>query len=186
LEIKERKIDGVFEIFLKPNIDKRGFFMRTFDKNLFREFGLEREWVQENHSRSEDKGIIRGLHFQFPPFAETKLVRCIHGAVFDVFVDLRKNSNTFGKWDGIELSAENKRMIFIPGGIAHGFCTLTEISEVVYKVDNYYSPDHECGLIWNDSDLDIGWPLVGKLILSEKDRKNMSFREFVNKYEGIN
>ncbi|MBW1728784.1 MAG: dTDP-4-dehydrorhamnose 3,5-epimerase, partial [Deltaproteobacteria bacterium] len=148
MEIRERKIKGVYEIILQPYLDERGFFMRTYDINVFRKAGLHRDWMQENHSRSEQKGIIRGLHFQLPPYSETKLVRCIHGAVFDAFVDLRKGSDTFGKWDAIELSAENKKMIYIPRGLAHGFCTLTDISEVVYKVDNFYSPENERGLLW--------------------------------------
>ena len=184
MEIRERQLKGVFEITLKPHLDGRGFFMRTYDQTLFKEVGLEWNWVQENHSRSEQKGIIRGLHFQLPPYAETKLIRCINGVVLDVFVDLRKNSETFGQWDSIELSAENKKMIFIPRGFAHGFCTLTEISEVIYKVDNYYSPEHEVGLLWNDHDIGIDWP-VKNPILSEKDQHNMTLKEFVEKYRGI-
>ena len=185
MEIKERKLKGTFEITLKPIVDDRGFFMRTFDDAIFKENGLERKWVQENHSRSEAKGIIRGLHFQLPPFTETKLVRCIKGAVLDVFVDLREGSNTFGQWDSIELSEENKKMIFIPRGFAHGFCTLTEISEVHYKVDNFYSPDLESGLLWNDKNLSIEWP-VTNTILSDKDSKNQSLENFIKKYKSIN
>jgi len=178
MDVKERKLKGVFEISLTALKDNRGFFMRTFDKSLFQEAGIDREWVQENHSRSEQKGILRGLHFQLPPFSETKLVRCIRGAVLDVFVDLRKDSETFGKWDSIELTEHNHKMILIPRGFAHGFCTLTEVSEVLYKVDNYYSPEHERGLLWNDKELKIEWPVINP-ILSEKDRNNMSFKEFV-------
>jgi len=185
MEIKERKLKGTFEVNLKPILDDRGFFMRTFDDAIFKEKGLERKWVQENHSRSEEKGIIRGLHFQLPPFTETKLVRCVKGAVLDVFVDLRENSETFGQWDSIELSEENKKMIFIPRGFAHGFCTLTEISEVLYKVDNFYSPVSESGLLWNDKDLAIKWP-VEEPILSTKDSKNHTLKGFVNKYKSIN
>jgi dTDP-4-dehydrorhamnose 3,5-epimerase len=185
MEIKERKLKGTFEINLKPHMDSRGFFMRTFDHSIFKERGIERKWVQENHSRSEAKGIIRGLHFQLPPFTETKLVRCIKGAVLDVFVDLRKDSTTFGEWDSIELSEENKKMIFIPRGFAHGFCTLTEISEVLYKVDNFYRASAEAGLLWNDYDLAIKWPL-DEPILSDKDLKNLSYKEFVNTYKSIN
>ncbi len=184
MEIKERKLKGVFEITLEPIFDDRGFFMRTYDVKIFKEFGLNKEWVQENHSRSEKKGILRGLHFQLPPFSETKLVRCIKGAVFDVFVDLRVNSDTFGEWDYIVLSEENKKMIFIPRGFAHGFCTLTEYSEVLYKVDNYYSKQHERGIIWNDKAINIDWP-VNNPILSEKDKKNLTFNEFRQLYKGI-
>ena len=184
MEIKERKLKGVYEITLAPHMDQRGFFMRTFDNEIFKKAGLHREWVQENHSRSEQKGIVRGLHFQLPPFSETKMVRCINGAVLDVFVDLRKGSSTFGQWDSIELSADNKKMILIPRGFAHGFCTLTEISEVVYKVDNYYSKADERGLMWNDSDIGIEWP-VEKPVLSEKDLRNLRLQEFVERYDSI-
>lgn len=184
MEIKERKIEGVLEITLKPHLDNRGFFMRTFDENIFNKAGINREWVQENHSRSEEKGIIRGLHFQLPPFTETKLVRCINGAILDVFVDLRKNSKTFGQWDSIELSAENKKMIFIPRGFAHGFCTLTKESEVLYKVDNFYNKDAESGILWNDKDLNIKWPNSNP-ILSDKDIKNNTLQEFIDKYKSI-
>ena len=185
MEIKERKLKGTFEISLKPHMDSRGFFMRTFDDIIFKENHLERKWVQENHSRSEEKGIIRGLHFQLPPFTETKLVRCIKGAVLDVFVDLREGSETFGHWDSIELSEDNKKMIFIPRGFAHGFCTLTDISEVLYKVDNFYSSTSESGLLWNDKDIAIKWP-TNSPILSEKDNKNMTLEEFLSKHISIN
>lgn len=184
MEIIERKLKGVFEITLNPLTDERGFFMRTFDDSLFREAGLKRDWVQENHSHSKKKGIIRGLHFQLPPFAETKLVRCINGAVLDVFVDLRLGSSTFGLWDSIKLSADNKKMIFIPRGFAHGFCTLTDVAEVLYKVDNYYSKQHESGLLWNDVDLMIEWP-VSEPTLSEKDNVNLNLQQFINQYKGI-
>ena len=184
MEINQQKIPGTFEITLSPIGDNRGFFMRTFDLNEFNKHGLNKMWVQENHSKSSQKGIIRGLHFQFPPYAETKLVRCIRGKILDVFLDLRKDSNTFGQWDSIELSEDNKKMIFIPRGFAHGFCSLTEESEVLYKVDNFYAPEHEGGLLWNDPDLGIEWP-ISNPILSEKDKKNLRLKEFVEKYEGI-
>jgi dTDP-4-dehydrorhamnose 3,5-epimerase len=119
---------------------------------------------------------IRGLHLQLPPFDETKLIRCIRGAIFDVAVDLRYRSSSFGKWYGIELNEENKRMFYIPRGFAHGFCTLTEKSEVVYKVDNFYSPEHERGIIWNDHDLGITWP-TDNPVLSVKDSNNIKLRE---------
>lgn len=177
MKISQRKLIGTFEIELEPIGDTRGFFMRTFDINEFNNLGLNKLWVQENHSRSTQKGIIRGLHFQLPPFTETKLVRCINGSVLDVFIDLREGSPTFGQWDSIELSAKNKKMIFIPRGFAHGFCTLSEVSEVLYKVDNFYSREHEKGLLWNDNSMKIDWP-TNQPILSEKDTKNMTFKEF--------
>ena len=184
MEIAKSKIDDVYEINLNPSLDSRGFFMRTYDTKIFKEAGIDKVWVQENHSRSERKGIIRGLHFQLPPFDETKLVRCINGAILDVFVDLRMDSKSFGRWDAIELSAQNKKMILIPRGFAHGFCTLSGISEVVYKVDNFYSKEYELGLLWNDPDLGINWP-VSKPILSDKDKNNLTFKEFITKYKNL-
>jgi len=184
MEIKERKLKGTFEITLKPIYDGRGFFMRTYDDKLLYEHGITNIWVQENHSRSEKKGIIRGLHFQLPPFAETKLIRCIKGGIMDVYVDLRLNSATFGHWDFIELNEDNKKMVLIPRGFAHGFCTLTEVSEVVYKVDNYYSKDNEKGIVWNDKIINIQWPNIIP-ILSEKDKSNLTFDQFINIYKGI-
>jgi len=124
------------------------------------------------------RGIIRGLHFQAEPFSETKLLRCIKGEIYDVAVDLRKASSTFGQWIGIILSEENKRMLYIPRGFAHGFCTLTDTSEVAYKVDNFYSKAHERGLLWNDKDLGIEWPVTDP-ILSSKDQKNMSLQKLL-------
>ena len=180
MKINPLRIDGTYEIILSPISDDRGFFMRTFDLNDFNNYGLNKIWVQENHAKSSQEGIVRGLHFQFPPHAETKLVRCIRGKILDVFVDLRKESNTFGRWDSIELSEDNKKMVFIPRGFAHGYCTLTKVSEVLYKVDNFYAPGREGGLLWNDPDIGIKWP-VKDPILSEKDKKNMTLKEFINK-----
>jgi len=180
MEIKELTIKGLFLITPSPHFDERGFFMRTYDEDTFKSYGLHRQWVQENHSRSEKKGIIRGLHFQMEPFAETKLVRCIRGEIFDVAVDLRKDSDTFGKWIGVNLSEENKKMFYIPRGFAHGFCTLSVLSEVLYKVDNFYSPQHERGLIWNDTDLSIEWP-VKDAILSIKDKTNITLKQFIER-----
>lgn len=178
MEFRELKLSGVIEMTLTPHLDERGFFMRAYDATLFEKHGINMNWVQENHSRSEKKGILRGLHFQMEPFSETKLIRCIRGEIFDVAVDLRKDSPAFGQWTGVCLSEENKKMLLIPRGFAHGFCTLTELSEVVYKVDNVYSPEHERGLIWNDPDLNIDWP-VNDPILSAKDKKNMTLKEFM-------
>ncbi|WP_430974443.1 dTDP-4-dehydrorhamnose 3,5-epimerase [Sunxiuqinia rutila] len=177
MKITERKLKGVYEIQLQPHLDPRGFFMRIFDEKILEEAGLGRHWVQENHSRSERAGIIRGLHIQMPPYSETKMLRCIHGSIIDYFVDLRKGSPTYGQWDSIELSAENKKMIFIPRGFAHAFCTLSEISEVTYKVDNPYVPESERAIIWNDPTLNIEWPTDNPQ-LSDKDLRNMTFKEF--------
>ncbi len=184
MEIRELKLKGVYEIILNPKIDERGFFMRTYDEKIFNEIGLRKNWVQENHSKTLKINTIRGLHFQLPPFSETKLVRCIKGAIFDVFVDLRKDSETFGMWESIIISEENFNMVFIPKGFAHGFCTLTDNCEVIYKVDNFFSPDFECGLLWNDEKLNINWPTTNP-ILSEKDKNNLKFQDFINKYGSI-
>lgn len=180
MNIIEKKIKGVFEITLVPKSDDRGYFMRAYDKKMFEFFNIERDWVQENQSRSEKKGIIRGLHFQFPPYSEAKLIRCNKGAIFDVYLDLRKNSPTYGRWESIELTEQNRKMLFLPRGFAHGFCTLTEISEVIYKVDNFFSKDHDSGIIWNDTDLAINWPSQ-EPILSEKDKKLMTLKEFTSR-----
>jgi len=182
--INERNFSGVFEIRLEPHEDKRGFFMRVYDDKIFREHGIHRNWVHENHSRSIEKGVIRGMHFQLPPFAEAKLVRAIRGEIYDVFIDLRKNSPTFGRWGGIRLSAQNKKMVLIPRGFAHGFCTMTENCEVLYKIDNYYSPQHEGIIRWNDPNLRIQWN-VQNPILSEKDSNAKSFNEFLEEHGGL-
>lgn len=180
----EYPISGVFEIRLKPIEDFRGFFMRTFDEKLFEEHNLNFKWVQENHSMSVQKGTLRGLHFQFPPFSETKLVRVIKGRILDVFVDLRLDSPSFGKWGSILVSDELKNMVIVPRGLAHGYCTLSENSEVTYKVDNFYSPKHESGIRWNDPELAINWQ-TDSPIVSEKDSKQPSLEDFRKKYKGI-
>ena len=182
--IKESKLKGVFEISLEPHEDNRGFFMRTYDDKVFRDYGLHQNWVQENHSYSRRKGTLRGLHFQYPPDTETKLVRVVSGEVFDVFVDLRKGSATFGEWDSIRLSADNKKMLYIPRGFAHGMCTLSEELVMLYKVDNYYAPGNEGTIKWDDPDIGISWP-VDNPILSAKDSEAGSFKEFVQTYGGL-
>jgi dTDP-4-dehydrorhamnose 3,5-epimerase len=184
LIIKKRKIKGVFEIQLQPHEDHRGFFMRSYDDKIFKEFDLHRNWVQENHSLSIDKNTIRGMHFQFPPHSETKLVRVVSGEIFDAFIDLRKDSPTFGSWDSIILSAENKKMIYIPRGFAHGNCSLSENSQLVYKVDNYYSPKSEGTIKWNDPDIGIKWPIKNPIV-SEKDDKADSFMDFIKRSKGL-
>lgn len=176
--------EGLLEITLSPTGDSRGWFMRTYDVQLLGAHGININWVQENHSYSGKKSTVRGLHFQLGEFAETKLVRCISGSVFDVAVDLRKDSEYFGKWTGLELSADNMKMLLIPRGFAHGFCTLQDNTEVLYKVDNYYSPGNEYGIMWNDPDINIEWPLKGDLVISEKDLRNRSFRDYADYLEG--
>lgn len=181
MKIKPLRLDGTYEIIVTPKYDDRGYFMRVYDEEILREHGLKTFWVQENQSLSARKGLIRGLHFQKPPYAETKLVRVVAGAVFDVFVDLRRNSNTYGQWDALELSAENQKIVYIPKGLAHGFCTLTKNTMVLYKVDAFYMPEYESGLQWDDKDLDIQWP-VTKPYLSDKDASWGSFRNFISPF----
>jgi dTDP-4-dehydrorhamnose 3,5-epimerase len=184
MEVVKTKISGVFEILLHHIEDKRGFFMRVYDRDFFRAHNLVRNWVHENHSLSIKKDTIRGLHFQFPPYAQTKLIRCIKGTMLDVWVDLRKNSPTFSTWDSIILSEDDKKMIYIPGGFAHGFCTLTDNCEVLYKTDNIYYPDAEGGIVWNDTTINIDWS-TKKPILSEKDSSLPTFTEFIERYGSI-
>jgi dTDP-4-dehydrorhamnose 3,5-epimerase len=165
---------------IKPQVfqDERGFFCETYSAKKFAEAGIEANFVQDNHSLSVTKGVLRGLHFQLPKDTQAKLVRVTRGAAYDVIVDLRKDSPTFGKWEGFELRADNFYMLFVPRGFAHGFVTLEDYTEFQYKCDNFYAPQNESGLIWNDPDLKIYWPIENQ-ILSEKDKKLSTFKEFI-------
>ena len=184
MQITEKKLKGLFEIQHSPFEDNRGFFMRTYDSNILIQKGLNREWVQENHSSSAQKGTVRGLHFLNMPHTDAKLIRCIKGEIFDVVVDIRKNSATYGEWTSVILSEKKKNSLFIPRGFAHGFCTLTENCDIIYKHDNFYNGDFDSGIKWNDTDLNIEWPIKNP-ILSERDENLMSFKEFTNKFGGI-
>ncbi|EFI1697459.1 dTDP-4-dehydrorhamnose 3,5-epimerase [Escherichia coli] len=162
-------------LIFEPKVfgDERGFFMESFNQKVFEEaVGRKVEFVQDNHSKSS-KGVLRGLHYQLEPYAQGKLVRCVVGEVFDVAVDIRKSSPTFGKWVGVNLSAENKRQLWIPEGFAHGFLVLSEIAEFVYKTTNYYHPELEGCIKWDDSFLMIDWPNK-PIAISEKDKKGSS------------
>lgn len=162
-------------LIFEPKVfgDERGFFMESFNQKVFEEaVGRKVEFVQDNHSKSS-KGVLRGLHYQLEPYAQGKLVRCVVGEVFDVAVDIRKSSPTFGKWVGVNLSAENKRQLWIPEGFAHGFLVLSEIAEFVYKTTNYYHPESEGCIKWDDSFLMIDWPNK-PIAISEKDKKGSS------------
>jgi dTDP-4-dehydrorhamnose 3,5-epimerase len=171
VKITETSLPGVLLIEPKVFGDHRGFFMESYNKKLFAEYGLDFDFIQDNHSLSQQAGTIRGLHYQLNPKAQTKLVRVTRGAIYDVVVDIRKGSPTFGKWQGFILSADNKRQLLVPKGFAHGFCTLVENTEVQYKVDEYYSPEHDRGILWNDPALGIDWPTTNP-ILSDKDTKH--------------
>ncbi|MED0631616.1 dTDP-4-dehydrorhamnose 3,5-epimerase [Escherichia marmotae] len=164
-------------LIFEPKVfgDERGFFFESFNQKVFEEaVGRKVEFVQDNHSKSS-KGVLRGLHYQLEPYAQGKLVRCVVGEVFDVAVDIRKSSPTFGKWVGVNLSAENKRQLWIPEGFAHGFLVLSEAAEFVYKTTNYYHPKSERSIHWMDPELNIFWPNTPELIISEKDEKALSF-----------
>ena len=149
--------------------DQRGFFAETYSRQKYAGMGVDVEFVQDNHSLSHDVETLRGLHFQMPPHAQGKLVRCGSGAIFDVSVDIRRGSPTYGQWVGYELSAENGHQLYVPIGFAHGFVALVPDSEIVYKCSDYYAPETEGALRWDDPDIGIEWPLKGTPILSEKD-----------------
>lgn len=166
----ETEINGVFVIETKRYSDARGYFMETYKKSDFDMAGLTYDFIQDNQSGSR-KGVLRGLHFQ-KTFPQAKLVRVLRGEVFDVAVDLRKNSATYGKWAGVLLSADNGKQFMIPRGFAHGFVAVSESAEFAYKCDELYHPEDEGGIAWNDPDVGVEWPEVGEIILSEKDKKN--------------
>ena len=161
-------------VLIEPKVfgDSRGFFLESFKQDLFNEAtGTNSEFIQDNHSRSS-KGVLRGLHYQLPPFAQGKLVRVITGSVFDVAVDIRRGSSTFGKWVGAELTAENHKQLWIPPGFAHGFVVLSDTADFVYKTTAYYAPQTDRGILWNDKDIGIEWPQLDiPFSLSDKDQK---------------
>ena len=170
---------------IEPQIfeDSRGFFLESYNYNTFKELGIENVFVQDNHSKSL-KGVLRGLHFQKEEYSQAKLISILKGSVLDIVVDLRKDSETFGRYFAIEINEKSKRMLFIPKNFAHGFLTLEDDTEVFYKCDNFYNPKSEAGIIWNDKDLNIDWNLEkynikeSELIISEKDKKNTRFKEY--------
>lgn len=175
-------IEGLTIVEPKVFGDNRGYFMETYNKNDFDEEGLNYDFVQDNQSASK-KGVLRGLHFQIN-FPQDKLVRVINGEVFDVAVDLRDGSKTFGKWFGVKLSAENKKQFLIPKNFAHGFLVLSDYAEFCYKVTDFYHPNDEGGLMWNDPDIGVEWPFPegiteNDIILSEKDKVNASYKDFL-------
>ena len=176
MKITKTKLDGV--VIIEPDVfgDNRGFFMESWNKNKMAEAGLDYDFVQDNHSKSTVKGTLRGIHFQKGDKAQAKLVRCVKGAVLDVAVDLRKNSPTFKQWVGVELNEENKKQLLIPRGFGHGFVTLTDDVEFLYKADNYYAPEADAGIRWNDPEIGVEWGIENP-ILSEKDKKNPFLKE---------
>lgn len=177
MEIIPLKLEGSYEISFAPRGDERGYFMRSYDREIFAARGLQTEWIQENQSLSMQLHIVRGLHFLLPPHTETKLVRAVQGKILDVFVDLRKDSETFGQWDSIELSEDNFKAVYIPKGFAHGFCTLTEKVVVQYKVDSAYVGSSDAGIRWNDPKIGINWK-VENPIISARDAELQFFASF--------
>lgn len=175
-------LEGVIVVDVKSYGDDRGSFMETYKKPDFFEAGITADFVQDNQSSSV-KGVLRGLHFQ-KKYPQAKLVRVIAGEVFDVAVDLRKNSPTYGKWEGVVLSGENQRQFFIPRGFAHGFLVLSDKAVFTYKCDEVYHPNDEGGLMWNDPDIGIEWPFTNDVILSEKDKRNLSILSFASSCVG--
>jgi dTDP-4-dehydrorhamnose 3,5-epimerase len=175
MKVNPTQIAGV--LIVEPTVfgDDRGFFLESFNERAMREIGIDAHFVQDNHSRSQ-RNVLRGLHYQINQ-PQGKLVRVVDGTVFDVAVDIRRNSSTFGKWVGVELSAENKRMFWMPAGIAHGFVVLSDSADFVYKATDYYAPEFERTILWNDQDLGIEWSLAGEPVLSSKDVAGKSFRE---------
>ncbi len=171
-------IEGLYIVDTKVFGDERGYFMETYRYEDFKEAGLDMVFVQDNQSKSK-RGVLRGLHFQTRN-PQGKLVRVVKGEVYDVAVDLRKGSATFGSWFGVLLSEENKRQFYVPEGFAHGFLVISETAEFVYKCTNYYDPQSEAGIMWNDPDLSIDWPIADDMVisLSEKDKKQQSFKEY--------
>nr|WP_150959441.1 dTDP-4-dehydrorhamnose 3,5-epimerase [Aneurinibacillus sp. XH2] len=163
------KLKDVFILEPKVHNDNRGFFMESYNERKLRELGIHQNFIQDNHSLSTEAGVLRGLHYQLNPKAQAKLVRVTAGAIYDVVVDIRRGSPTFGQWIGVILSAHNHRQLLVPKGFAHGFCTLVPNTEVQYKVDEYYSPECDRGILWNDPGLGIDWPVTNP-VLSEKDK----------------
>ncbi len=181
MEFIKTKFKNAF--LIKPKIfqDRRGFFLESYSWKKFKEKGIDNIFIQDNHAFSKEKGVLRGLHFQLPPHTQAKLVRVTAGAVFDVIIDLRKDSETFGQWQGFNLSAKNFQMLFVPQGFAHGYCALEKNTEFIYKCDNFYAPESDSGIIWNDPDLKIDWP-IKKPILSEKDAQLGFLKDFKSSF----
>ena len=180
IKVEKTFIDDL--VVIEPAVfgDNRGYFMELYNKNEFSKNGLNYDFVQDNQSKSK-KGVLRGLHFQ-KMHSQAKLVRVIDGEVFDVAVDLRSNSKTYGKWFGVILSGENKKMLLIPKGFAHGFLVLSESVVFSYKCDDFYHPEDECGIMYNDPDIGVDWPEVDNVILSEKDKVLPSLKELNFKF----
>ncbi|TYP70290.1 dTDP-4-dehydrorhamnose 3,5-epimerase [Paenibacillus methanolicus] len=183
MRVKNTGLDGVVIIEIDLIHDDRGFFSETYQEKKFKNLGISMNIVQENHSFSRKAGTIRGLHYQLEPMAQSKLVRVTAGAIYDVVVDIRPQSPSFGKWVSVIISEDNHRQLLVPKGYAHGFCTLTTNTHVLYKVDQFYSKAHERGIIWSDPSLAIDWP-VTEPVLSDKDKLHPMLEAIANNEEG--
>ena len=184
MQVEHLNIPDVRLLSPRKHGDRRGFFSETYSRKALAVIGIDIDFVQDNHSYSADKGTVRGLHFQTPPFAQDKLVRVVRGSVFDIAVDLRQGSPTYGRHAGAVLSAQAWNQILVPIGFAHGFMTLEPDTEVIYKVSNYYAPDHDKGLLWNDPALGINWPISDdEAVFSEKDGKLPRLAELVTPFD---
>jgi dTDP-4-dehydrorhamnose 3,5-epimerase len=183
LTLERFDIDGLLLARPEKFADSRGYFVSSYDLRQYRDAGIDCNFVKDNESHSRRRGTIRGLHFQVPPAAQAKLVRVSRGLVFDVAVDLRKGSPTYGRWLGIVLSAEDGAQLFLPAGFAHGFCTLAPDTEVAYKTDAFYAPECDTGLRWDDPDIGVKWPAAAdKSTLSDKDANLPPFKTFVSPF----
>ncbi len=178
MDLSEIKLPGLKLLRPKRFVDHRGFFAETYSQRAYAALGIDATFVQDNHSLSAAAGTVRGLHFQAPPHSQAKLVRCGRGAIFDVAVDIRRGSPTYGQWAGYTLSGENGAQLYIPVGFAHGFATLEPDSEIIYKCSDYYAPETEGALRWDDPDICIDWPLAGEAVLSEKDARAPLLTDF--------
>ena len=182
MNLIKTNIDGL--VLLKPTIfkDVRGYFIESFNQKKMNKLLGNVNFVQDNESYSS-KGILRGLHFQIPPYTQAKLVRCVKGVILDIALDLRRNSKSYGQFETTILSCDNKEQLFIPKGFAHGFIVLSDSATISYKADNYYNPEFESGLIWNDPDLNIDWKInKAEIIVSEKDTKLSTFNNFISPF----
>ncbi|TNC50553.1 dTDP-4-dehydrorhamnose 3,5-epimerase [Rubellimicrobium rubrum] len=183
MQVEELAISGVKILRPKKHGDSRGFFSEVYNRHALGDAGIDIDFVQDNHSLSSERGVVRGLHYQTPPFAQDKLVRVIRGSIIDVAVDLRRSSTTYGKHVTAVLSADEWNQILVPVGFAHGFMTLEPNTEVIYKVSNYYAPEHDKGISWNDPDLGISWPIEERhAVLSDKDRRQLQFSQIVSPF----
>jgi dTDP-4-dehydrorhamnose 3,5-epimerase len=184
MKIEDAGLPGLKLLTPKRIDDWRGFFSETYRRDVLAEHGIDLSFVQDNHSLSLAAGVVRGLHFQAPPRAQAKLVRVVRGGILDVAVDIRRGSPTYGRHVAIELSAGNWQQLLVPVGFAHGFCTLSEQTEVIYKVTDYYSAQDDRGLLWNDPALGIAWPVAAdKAVLSERDRKHPVLADLVSPFD---